>query len=414
MFTRSFSIKRIIINNAFWRSASIIINKLVRLFVVFFVAKSLGPSGFGYYNYVLALVSVFFVFSDWGVNILMARDIHQREEDKKSVVNSALAAKLVLIFLPFLIGLAYLVFFQNAKHLLLGLIVMGMLCFNAVKEVFNNYFIAIQESFYEFVVYIVEDLILVFLIFYTIFVSSSVVGFALWYLAASIVAFFIGLVLVNSKIGISLSSVKVEEIKRVFKDGLPLSLFGVLGYIFFSTDQLFVAHYFGYVEVGYYAFAAKLILTFSIISSLLNSVLFPYIARNFSDKQKIKSLLCKVVPIYAGLGLAIILFINLFSGFIVLRFFGEQYMPSINLLNLFSWILIFVFSVSILDYVLIAYNQQKNDFILTLCAAVINLVLNFVLVPSYGSAGAIISSILSQALNFVLTLLLVCYLLKKD
>jgi O-antigen/teichoic acid export membrane protein len=112
------------------------------------------------------------------------------------------------------------------------------------------------------------------------------------------------------------------------------------------------------------------------------------------------------------IGFLISLIIFILSPIIVHIFFGGQYSFSIEILQAFVWIIVFVFPTNFLDYFLISNHRQWLDFWITLVPVVLNVILNFILIPFYGVYGAVYSSILAQALNFVLTFIASVYTLK--
>jgi O-antigen/teichoic acid export membrane protein len=73
-----------IFKNTFWLYLSEIFSKVFHLILFFVAARVLGKEVFGVFNYVLALVSFYFLFSDFGVSQLLIRDYLQMD-DKKSV-----------------------------------------------------------------------------------------------------------------------------------------------------------------------------------------------------------------------------------------------------------------------------------------------------------------------------------------
>jgi O-antigen/teichoic acid export membrane protein len=112
-------------------------------------------------------------------------------------------------------------------------------------------------------------------------------------------------------------------------------------------------------------------------------------------------------------GFFIALFIYILSPIIIHIFFGNEFNYSIKILQIFIWIIVFVFPTNFLDYFLISSKNQWLDFWITLVPAFLNLILNFIFIPFYGVYGAVFSSIISQILNFILTFIASIYILQK-
>jgi len=59
-----------------------------------------------------------------------------------------------------------------------------------------------------------------------------------------------------------------------------------------------------------------------------------------------------------------------------------------------------LFPLVLLDNIIFVFNKQWLNFYLTIGAALLNLILNIILVPIYGVNGAIFATLISQFLNF--------------
>jgi len=72
-----------IFQNTFWLYLAEIFSKIFHLILFFLIARVLGKEIFGVFNYVLALVSFYFLFSDFGVSQILIRDYNKKENKKK-------------------------------------------------------------------------------------------------------------------------------------------------------------------------------------------------------------------------------------------------------------------------------------------------------------------------------------------
>ncbi len=154
------------------------------------------------------------------------------------------------------------------------------------------------------------------------------------------------------------------------------------------------------------------------IPYLFNTALFPLLARKVKEIQsgndKWKNLFSLFVLGYFLSALFISFLVFLLAPFLIRILFGEQFLASVSILQVFVWILLFVFPTNFLDFFLISYHKQWLDFGLTLIPALLNIFLNFTLIPSYGVFGAVYASLISQFLNFLLTFTASFLILKKN
>lgn len=388
-------------------------NKLIRLAIVLLAARELGPTLFGEYNYAVALVSLAFIVSDWGINILLVRD-YQQQSDKKMVVASSLIGRLGILALTMLAALIILLISPDKNHLLIPGIIIALTFFAGhLKELFSSIFLAAQRAELEAKIFLFDNIISIASFLLVFYFSPNVINFALVYFLINLLVLLLSYLYARRLIVINIRHANWSFLKKLLKNGLPLSLFGILGYIFFSTDQLILKHYLGYTEVGYYALASKVILSLQILPSLINNVILPIISQKINEKANL-SLIIKNGVFGLGAGASLLTIIIFFATPWLMPFFGAQYIPTTNLIQWLSLILIPMFMTSLLDHVLIAFNKQAQDFYLTAIAAATNLILSLWLIPQFGLIGAVIASLVSQIINFILTGFWVFKTLKKQ
>jgi O-antigen/teichoic acid export membrane protein len=404
--------KQIVLKNTFWLWLGNILGKLCKLILILFSARILGPSIYGSFSYALAFLGIFFVFSDWGVSNILIRD-YQQKEDKKNIIDVGFTTKIFLLVLISVISILSFFFLKDPEAKKIYFILLIFLFIDNIKIYFSAIFNALQRmekpAFIEFV----ESLATLILAILLLIKIKSIVSLALAYLFGAILAFIISkqfINLLNIKINFD---VNPEKIKYFLINGTPLMLFGVLGYIFFTTDQLLLGYFRTMEEVGYYSVISKLILNINIFPSLFLTALFPYLASKVNDILKIREITKKVLLILISSAILISLILYFLAPYIVPLFLGSKYYQSINVLRYLIWIIVFLFPTMFFDNILFAFNKQWQDFGITSFAAILNLLLNIFTIPIYGMYGAIFSSILAQIVNFVLSYALVYKTINK-
>jgi O-antigen/teichoic acid export membrane protein len=84
---------------------------------------------------------------------------------------------------------------------------------------------------------------------------------------------------------------------------------------------------------------------------------------------------------------------------IISFFYKDQFLPSISALQILVWSEVFVFIGVVNNHILIASNKQKIDFIFTSNSAVINVLLNLLLIPKYSFVGAAVATVISYSVG---------------
>ena len=192
---------------------------------------------------------------------------------------------------------------------------------------------------------------------------------------------------------------------RVIKFGFIPMVSGVLITINYSIDILFLKRMGRPEELSYYALAANIVNYVWLLPDAFKSVLFSKSAKKF-DKESIEfsSQVSSAFIIICLLGFALL------GRWLLELFYGIEFT------NSFGVTLILIsgaFSMSIfklLGVVLVSQGKRMMNFIALLISAIVNIVLNALLIPRIGMYGAGVASVCSYTLCGMILLFYFCRL----
>ena len=267
-----------------------------------------------------------------------------------------------------------------------------------ISEGFRNIFRYTPFFIFSIILYIIdspEDLVLWFIYsFVVIFVISTAVVY---------------LFLFNKNF--PKSAAHNFSSTEILRASFPMALSAISYFLMQSTDVLFISAYDTFESVAYYSIAVKLATVTALALISVNIVIAPKIASIYNDKNfsQLKLILKKATRINVVISLPIIVLLLLFSEY-VLSTFGSNYILAKNAL----WVLLIAqFFNSITGPSALYLNmtgRQKKLNVILLISLVINIVLNFLLVPAFGMLGAAISTTTSFVISKILASALVFYL----
>lgn len=162
---------------------------------------------------------------------------------------------------------------------------------------------------------------------------------------------------------------------------------------------------------GYYEQANKIIAmskTFVFLS--FNSVMSARISYLFSEEKlsEIKIRLCKSIDIILFLAFGCLFGIVALDRLFVPVFFGTGYEQSIPILNILAILLPVVGISSCLNrQYLTPVGKVKTTGMIVSFGAIVNLILNILLIPNYGAIGAAIASVIAETI-ITITFILKC------
>lgn len=391
--------------NTSWLFGEKILRMIVGLFVGVWVARYLGPEQFGLFSYVQSFVGLFTAIATLGLDGIVVRELVRDESRRDELIGTALWLKLIGAF-GVLIVLAIAIHFTSNDSYTntLVFIIASATIFQAFNVV-DMYFQA--KVMGKYIVY--ANVISLFF--------SSIVKIALILNEASLEAFawavlFDSFVLAcgfvyfflktNNKYTDTQTTLTNLTFSRVMalsllKDSWPLILSGIVISIYMKIDQVMIQEMMGSEAVGQYAAAVRISEAWYFIPTVLASSLFPAIvnAKKISE-ELYYARLQKLYDLMVWMAIAIALPMTFLSDWVIHFLYGEQYSQAGSVLMIHIWAGVFVFLGVASGKWFVSENLQILAFWRTFSGMIINVILNFVLIPKYGVQGVAVATLLSQ------------------
>src|SRR3989344_4832399 len=89
--------RQTIIKNTFWLFSGEALGRLIKLGLIVYAARELGAEGWGIFAYALSIASLLMIFSDIGIESLVAREISQKKDDHKMFISAAFLLKSIIL-----------------------------------------------------------------------------------------------------------------------------------------------------------------------------------------------------------------------------------------------------------------------------------------------------------------------------
>jgi len=231
-----------------------------------------------------------------------------------------------------------------------------------------------------------------------------VVFFDNFILASGFIYFYIKL---NLKFKIGNLKFKSKTAILLLKDSWPMILSGAAIMIYIKIDQVMIKEMLNLNAVGQYAVAARISEVWYFIPVVLATSFFPAIINAKKKNEKLyNSRLQKLYDIMVWMAVVIAIPISFLSDWLVEILYGHQYNEAGNVLMIHIWSGVFVFLGVASTKWLICENLQIFSTMNTIIGAVINISLNYILIPKFGIAGSAWATIISYCIAVYLGLLI--------
>jgi O-antigen/teichoic acid export membrane protein len=238
---------------------------------------------------------------------------------------------------------------------------------------------------------IVSSLSLLFVIHYEL----GAYGFLLGLSIGNIVAATPLAVLLTREVGVSL---KIKYLKPALWFSIPILPTLLSSFILNLSDRIFIDNYFSQTDLGLYSLGYKVASVMKLVASsfvLAYSPIF-YRMANSKSYEEAKSELYNYndffVILLGGVGITVLLL----SRYIIQIFFPVEYMDASMFSQYFTVSILFAQMSTIFNLMIYQNNKTYVVSIIVAFAAILNVGMNFVLLPIYGAVGAVWTSIASN------------------
>jgi len=395
-------IKQTIFKNIFWLVISEGISQLLKLTLIIYVARILGATEYGKFTFALAFVTLFAVFSDLGIFSIIIREF-SRDKEKEKEFSSVLSLK-ILLSLGMLSLISMGSFFITPDPLIRRIIwILGVyIILSSFSGIIFAFFEARQRMEYEAWTKIFEALMIVGVGFFVILNFPSAKNLSYSYLFASFVALIFILIFFHFKF----YQLRLSWNKSIWRNFLamswPLALAGVFGAIYAQIDSVMMGHWGQITQTGWYNAAHKIIGITLIPAGLIAASFFPALSSAFKEsKEKLQKIWNYQMEIMIFLSVPLVVGGMTLAPRII-DFVYPGFSPSIFAFQILIVMTGIAFLCNPFHQVLIISNQQKRIFQINLYGAIINVILNLILIPKYSLYGAAITTVITFLLIFFL------------
>lgn len=186
-----------------------------------------------------------------------------------------------------------------------------------------------------------------------------------------------------------------EKAKYALMISVPMIPHNLSGSVLNNSDRFVIKYYCGNSDLAVYSFAYNCALVVSVLSTSINQAYVPWMYRKLKENDT-----CSVKKQGKKLFLffhMIVLGVMLFTPELIYVLGGEKYKESIQIIPVIMLGCCFQFFYTYYVNLEIYCKKTITVSTSTLCAAAINLVLNFLFVPQFGYIAAAVTTLVSYA-----------------
>lgn len=386
--------------NTSWMLGEKILRIVAELFVGIYVARYLGPEQFGVFSYAIAFVALFGAIAKLGLDGIVVRDLVNHPNKRDIYLGTAFWLKLTGALLT-LITLAIAVqFTSNDATTNLYIFIIGSGLVFQSFEVVDFYFQSKVLSKYVSTAKLIQLALSSVLKLYFIFIQADL----FWFVLVSLIdqmslALSLAFAFWRQKIGSLFGQFDLSTAKIMLRNSWPLILSGIAVMLYMRIDQIMIKEMLGERDVGLYSAAVRLSEAWYFVPVIITTSLFPAIVNAKKTSEKLyHARLQRLYTTLMWMAIAVAVPMTFLSDWLITLLYGEAYKGAGQVLMIHIWAGVFVSIGVASGSWYISENLQRYAFYRTAIGAIINVILNLILIPIFGLIGAATATVIAQSM----------------
>lgn len=373
-----------------------ILGLIVPLIVTPYISRILGAEGIGIYSYTYSIVYYFMIVALLGMQYYGNRSVAKIREDKEKLSKVFSEIYFLQLIVASIVTIIYIIFIILNQQYRIYYVIQIMFVLSVAFDIswlysgLEKFRITVTRNFIIRVLSAVAIFLFVRtendLWIYTMIMATTTLlnQLVLWPFIFKTV---------------KIKKVSLKSMRKHLKPTIVLFI-PVLGASVYNVmDKIMLGMLATVEEVGYYENAERILnIPFHIVSAL-GTVTLPRIANlnKQQDKKAIKNIMVKSLKFLLFILIPMMFGIWVVADYMVLLYLGKGFADSIIPLKILSAILIFksISQITRQQY-LIPMEKDKVYINSTIIGAVLNFIMNLILIPAFQTVGACIATVITE------------------
>lgn len=385
--------------NAIFNVLYKILNVIFPLISATYISRVLMATGVGKISYAQNIVSYFTMFAALGIPIYGTREI-ARVRDKREITNQIFTELFIINFISTLFSVtAFILLIMSIPRFqdeLILYLVCGLLIFFNFINV-DWFYQGKEEYVYIAIRSSIIKLLSLFLLFIFVRNSGDYIIYALISSLAIGGNYVFNIINLRKHVRFDVSTL---SLKKHLKPIFILVVCSIATELYGKVDITMLGIKSTEAVVGYYANTQKMINLVITFTTAISSVFLPRLSYYYlHEPESYNKLLSKGLKIVLFFTLPCFLGIFIVSNNLIPVMFGNTFIPAVKTTKILSFLILIKSLGDLLCYqIIISSGQEKRLFKSYAIAALVNIILNYLLIPSMNQNGAAIASVISELL----------------
>ena len=380
-----------------------IVGAMIGFITIPIITYFISPDEYGKSSMFSLAITILQLFVFLGMDQAYVKKYYEFDNKVQLLTNAILPSIFLVVILDILLFIfkhdfAYLLF-DDRHELVCVYALMAILPALAIEK-FGLLIIRMEQKglVYSILTILLKLMILVFTIILLLKYERTFRAIVLGTVIGQIIFSLIIVLFQRNSFRINFKMISHEKIKSLVKFGLPIVPTTIIGWVLSGMDKVMLRAMCNYSELGMYEVAIKIVMALGIVQTCFTNFWIP-VAHQWNNENVSKDNFVKVGKLIAFIMTVVFICILLFKEVIFVILSGE-YSAGINIIP-FLLIYPVMYTISEVTVMGIYFKEKTaNLLIVSIVAAITDVFLNLILIPSYGAVGAAIATGCAYAIFF--------------
>jgi len=381
-----------------------LVSPAVSFFLVVLIARILGQEAMGQYATIWVWFTLFLYCALFGLGEFISKEVGAQPMHASRFLSHGLLIVFITSVTCLVAMTAGAVLFKYPDAVKHGIMIAGLaLPAAACIVVCQAIFIAFQKVKYNVLAALTENFIFLLSGIVVIVNHYGIITLIWCLLIVKLIAFALNLHISHKHVIPLKFKIERDFLKKLIAPVVAFGVTGIAGQVFIRIDVIMLSKMTDMVSVGLYSSASKLMEICCMLPVTFYVLNLPVAANGFKNNRKSvhREIETRVRQLFMLVCLQFGL-VFLFAKPILVLIYGEPFAEADWMLKILMVVFFVINAEIVLAMLCQAAGYHKTAMHISVGRALINIALNFILIPLYGGIGAAIATLFSIIFSFII------------
>jgi O-antigen/teichoic acid export membrane protein len=387
--------------NIFFTFLTNVLNLGLGLLTGVILARSLGPEGKGIFTIITLIPALFVMLGNFGLSQSSTYFLGQRKYTEEEVFNNLMTWILLSGTTIAVICTGIIYFIKTLEYWEYLLVIIPSIYFLIGSRLLSGFLLGLQKiGDYNRIRLIRSSSHLALYVLFIILMGWKLKGALYAWLISCILEFVFNLIKSYPKNSKFRLKINFNWLKESLRYGKSIYFSNLLGFLNYKADRFIIIAFLNPYQLGLYSIASNLAERIWIIADSISTVLFPKVSSLNSEEAA--DITRKTSSACIGITVALSAIMILTGNWLIITLFGIDFKDSFMPFAILMIGTVPLSAAKVIAAYFAGIGKQHYMFRIAVISALLNIVLNLLLIPRFNIIGASLASAISYSVVTVI------------